>query len=60
VIQKVLFSAKSFAAYGFPESHAIGFAMLAYGSTWLKFHVPPRFTPACSIINPWGSTRRPR
>ena len=27
----------SFALYGFPESHAIGFAFLAYGSAYLKF-----------------------
>ncbi len=29
-----------FALYGFPESHAISFALLAYASAWLK--VPPR------------------
>ncbi|MGY8688901.1 MAG: helix-hairpin-helix domain-containing protein, partial [Verrucomicrobiales bacterium] len=29
---------QSFALYGFPESHAISFALLAYASAWLKQH----------------------
>jgi error-prone DNA polymerase len=33
VIEKVLHSITSFALYGFPESHAISFAILAYGSS---------------------------
>src|SRR4026208_617868 len=36
VIEKVLHSITSFALYGFPESHAISFAILAYGSAYLK------------------------
>ena len=38
VIEKVLHSITSFALYGFPESHAISFAILAYGSAYLKVH----------------------
>jgi error-prone DNA polymerase len=41
VVKKVSESALSFAAYGFPESHALSFGLLAYASTWLKVHTPP-------------------
>ena len=34
---------QSFALYGFPESHAISFGMLAYASTYLKVHRPTEF-----------------
>src|SRR5207248_1190960 len=34
-IEKILQSITSFALYGFPESHAISFAILAYGSAKL-------------------------
>jgi error-prone DNA polymerase len=37
-IEKILQSITSFALYGFPESHAISFAILAYGSAYLKVH----------------------
>ncbi len=40
---------RSFALYGFPESHAISFALLAYASTWLKAHRAPEFY--CSLLN---------
>ncbi|NCF85905.1 MAG: DNA polymerase III subunit alpha [Verrucomicrobiaceae bacterium] len=33
----------SFALYGFPESHAISFALLAYASAWLKRHRAAEF-----------------
>jgi error-prone DNA polymerase len=32
----------SFALYGFPESHAASFALIAYASAWLKAHHPGR------------------
>jgi len=35
---QILQAVQSFAVYGFPESHAIGFAMIAYASCWLKAH----------------------
>jgi len=50
VVEKVVHSATSFAAYGFPESHAIGFAMLAYSSTWLKLNRTAEFY-ACLLNN---------
>jgi error-prone DNA polymerase len=49
VIEKVLQSITSFALYGFPESHAISFAILAYGSAYLKVHRAPEFY--ASLIN---------
>jgi len=54
VIRKVCESAKSFAAYGFPESHAIGFAMLAYASTWLKLHRTAEFYASLLNNQPMG------
>jgi error-prone DNA polymerase len=49
VIEQVLHSITSFALYGFPESHAISFAILAYGSAYLKLHRAPEFY--ASLIN---------
>ncbi|AXQ28908.1 error-prone DNA polymerase [Solimonas sp. K1W22B-7] len=40
-----------FGDYGFPESHAAGFAKLAYVSAWLKCHHPAAFCAA--LINSW-------
>ncbi len=40
---------EGFAEYGFPESHAAAFAMLAYVSAWLKCHHPAAF--ACALLN---------
>lgn len=54
VVKKVTESARSFAAYGFPESHAIGFAMLAYASTWLKVHRPAEFYASLLNNQPLG------
>ena len=33
----------SFALYGFPESHAASFALIAYASAYLKAHHPAAF-----------------
>src|SRR5260370_37458022 len=41
----------SFAQYGFPESHAISFALIAYGSAYLKAHHPAIFY--ASLLNAW-------
>jgi error-prone DNA polymerase len=54
VVQKIIHSATSFAAYGFPESHAIGFAMLAYFSTWLKLKRPAEFYASLLNNQPMG------
>ena len=34
---------KGFGSYGFPESHAASFALIAYVSCWLKRHEPAAF-----------------
>jgi error-prone DNA polymerase len=39
----------SFAMYGFPESHAASFALIAYASAYLKVHYLAAFT--CSLLN---------
>jgi error-prone DNA polymerase len=44
----------SFALYGFPESHAISFALLAYASAWLKVHRAPEFYAALLNNQPMG------
>src|SRR5438067_4719100 len=48
-IDKIIHSITSFALYGFPESHAISFAILAYASAYLKVHRAPEFF--ASLIN---------
>jgi error-prone DNA polymerase len=42
-------SITSFALYGFPESHAASFALLAYASAYLKCHYLAAFT--CAMLN---------
>jgi error-prone DNA polymerase len=54
VVKKVSESALSFAAYGFPESHALSFGLLAYASTWLKVHKPAEFTASLLNNQPMG------
>lgn len=39
----------SFALYGFPESHAISFALIAYASAWMKVHRTEEFF--CALLN---------
>jgi error-prone DNA polymerase len=43
-----------FGEYGFPESHAYSFAMLAYASAWLKRHEPACFLMALLNAQPMG------
>jgi error-prone DNA polymerase len=45
---------RGFAAYGFPESHAASFALLAYASSWLKCHEPAAFLTALLNSLPMG------
>ena len=40
---------QGFGEYGFPESHAASFALLAYASAWLKCHESAAFT--CALLN---------
>ncbi len=43
-----------FGEYGFPESHAASFALLAYVSAWLKCHYPAAFAAAIINSQPMG------
>ena len=40
-----------FGSYGFPESHAASFALLAYDSAWLRCHEHPAFV--AGLLNSW-------
>jgi error-prone DNA polymerase len=44
----------SFALYGFPESHAASFALIAYASAYLKCHYLAAFTAAMLNNQPMG------
>src|SRR5690606_1526045 len=45
---------QGFGEYGFPESHAASFALLAYASCWLKRHEPEAFLMALLNSQPMG------
>ncbi|MDH3746253.1 MAG: error-prone DNA polymerase, partial [Acidobacteriota bacterium] len=49
--EEVVRSITSFALYGFPESHAASFALIAYASAYLKCHHPTAFLAA--LLNAW-------
>jgi len=46
---KIVQHISSFALYGFPESHAASFALIAYASAYFKVHYLAAFT--CAILN---------
>ncbi|NNC90680.1 MAG: DNA polymerase III subunit alpha [Akkermansiaceae bacterium] len=54
VQDKVVKAIGSFALYGFPESHAISFALIAYASCWLKVHRPAEFYAGLINNQPMG------
>ena len=54
VIERVTKAVQSFAVYGFPESHAISFALIAYASCWLKVHRAPEFFAGLFNNQPMG------
>ena len=45
---------EGFADYGFPESHAASFALLAYASAYVKCHLPAMFAAAILNVQPMG------
>jgi error-prone DNA polymerase len=51
---RIILSITSFALYGFPESHAASFALLAYASAYLKTHFPAAFYTALLNNQPMG------
>ncbi|MGE5233571.1 MAG: error-prone DNA polymerase [Acidobacteriota bacterium] len=49
--EQIVQSITSFALYGFPESHAASFALIAYASAWLRCYHPTAFYVA--LLNAW-------
>ena len=47
--ERVFEQIRGFGEYGFPESHAASFALIAYATAWLKCHYPAEF--ACALLN---------
>lgn len=45
---------EGFGSYGFPESHAISFALLVYASAWVKRHHPDAFCVGLLNSQPMG------
>ncbi len=52
--EQIILSITSFALYGFPESHAASFALIAYASAYLKCHYLGAFTAALLNNQPMG------
>ena len=51
---EIITQISSFARYGFPESHAASFALIAYASAYLKQHYLAAFTAALLNNQPMG------
>ncbi len=49
--EQVFDQIRGFGEYGFPESHAASFALIAYCTAWMKCHCPDVF--ACGLLNAW-------
>ncbi|WEQ55008.1 error-prone DNA polymerase [Komagataeibacter nataicola] len=52
--QRIYQQLEGFGSYGFPESHAASFAILAYTSSWLKCHHPDVFLASLLNSQPMG------
>src|SRR5271156_3942672 len=52
--ERIVQAISSFALYGFPESHAASFALIAYASAYLKCHYLAAFTAAMLNNQPMG------
>ncbi len=53
-VQSLIQQIRGFSEYGFPESHAASFALLAYASSYLKCHYPAAFFAAVLNSQPMG------
>jgi len=47
--ERIFKQIEGFGSYGFPESHAASFALIAYASAWMKRHHPDVF--CCALLN---------
>jgi error-prone DNA polymerase len=52
--EKTFSQLEGFGSYGFPESHAASFALIAYASSWIKCHHPDVFCAALLNAQPMG------
>ncbi len=52
--EQILGQMKGFAEYGFPESHAVSFSLIAYASCYLKCHYPAAFYISVLNSQPMG------
>lgn len=52
--EKTFSQLEGFGSYGFPESHAASFALIAYASSWVKYHHPDAFCAALLNSQPMG------
>lgn len=52
--ERIFKQIEGFGEYGFPESHAYSFALIAYQSSWLKCHEPEAFLAAMLNSQPMG------
>ncbi len=52
--RRVFNQLKGFGSYGFPESHAVSFALLVYISSWIKCYYPDIFAAALLNSQPMG------
>ena len=48
-IERISSQIEGFGEYGFPESHAASFALIAYYSAWMKYYYPAVF--CCALLN---------
>lgn len=52
--EQIFSQLEGFGSYGFPESHAYSFALIAYASSWMKCHHPDVFCAALLNSQPMG------
>ena len=52
--ERIFKQIEGFGEYGFPESHAASFALLAYDSSWIKRHHPDAFLAGLLNSQPMG------
>jgi error-prone DNA polymerase len=52
--ERVFKQLEGFGSYGFPESHAVSFALLVYVSSWIKCYYPDIFAAALLNSQPMG------
>ncbi|MBB3429048.1 error-prone DNA polymerase [Rhizobium sp. BK312] len=52
--EKTFSQLEGFGSYGFPESHAASFALIAYASSYVKCHYPDAFCAALLNSQPMG------